>query len=141
MEEICGVGAGLFGFAASAYLLIAPNQWTGQSTTCDAQGICHTVTTGSPSPLAADPMGTLFVAMLALAFFGLLAFSAVRHSHTGAPVWRAWLWGIGLLLLLLSFLGGFSIGLFFLPSALLALFAAVNSLGQTGTARVLRQAI
>jgi len=140
MEEICGVASALVGLAVSAYLLIAPNQGTGQSTTCDAQGICHTVTTSSPSPLAADPVGTLILAVLALAFFGLLALSAVRHSRTGVPVWRAWLWGIGLLLLLLSFLGGFSIGLFFLPSAILAVFAAVSSLGPTGTARTLWQA-
>src|SRR5258707_964154 len=40
MEEICGVAAALVGLAVSAYLLIAPNQGTGQSTTCDALGIC-----------------------------------------------------------------------------------------------------
>jgi hypothetical protein len=139
MEEICGVGAGLLGLAVSAYLLIAPNQWIGQSSTCDAQGICHTVTTGSPSPLVADPVGTLLLAVLPLAFFGLLALSAVRHSRTGAPIWRAWIWVSSLLLLLLSFLAGFSIGLFFLPSAALAVFAAVSTFGQARRAPELGQ--
>lgn len=129
MEEICGVAAGLFGLAASVYLLIAPNQGTSQSSACDVQGICHTQTTGSPSPLVADPVRTLLLAGLALAFFGLLALSAVRHARSGAPVWRAWMGACSLLLLLLSFLGGFSIGLFFLPSAVLALFAAISSFG------------
>jgi hypothetical protein len=133
IEEICGVAAGLFGLAASAYLLIAPDQVMSQSSTCDAQGICHTYTTGSPSLLVADPVRALLLAVLALAFFGLLALSAVRHSRTGALVWRAWLWVSSLLLLLLAFLGGFSIGLFFLPSAVLALFASVSSFGRTRT--------
>lgn len=130
METVGGVTAGVFGLIASAYLLAAPNQWAGQGSTCDAQGNCHAFTTGSPSPLLAHPVTAMLLAALALAFFGLLAASAIQHSHTSAPVWRVLLWGATLLLLLLSFLGALSIGMFFLPSAILALFAAIGSLGQ-----------
>jgi hypothetical protein len=133
LEVIGGVAAGLLGLAASAYLLTAPNQGMSGSS-CDAQGVCQAIFTGSPSPLVADPVGTLFLAIAPLAYFGLLALSAVRHSHTRAPVWRAWLWGISLALLVFSLLGALSIGLLFLPSALLALLAAVSSLGSARAA-------
>lgn len=139
MEMVCGMAASLFGLAASAYLLIAPNQVISQSTTCNAQGICRTQTTGLPSLLVSDPVSALLLAVLALAFFGPLAFSAVQHSRTGAPLWRVWMWVSSLLLLLLAFLGGFSIGLFFLPSAVLALFAAVSSFGRARPALELGQ--
>ena len=127
MEVFGGLAASMLGFAASAYLLTAPNQGMTSSTSCNAQGVCQEVTTGSPSPLLADPVGTLLLAVLPLAFFGLLAFSVVQHSRIGAPVWRAWIWGISLLLVVFSILGSLSIGLFFLPSALLALLASICS--------------
>jgi hypothetical protein len=129
MEVIGGVAAGLLGLAASAYLLTAPNQGMSGSSSCDAQGVCRAIFTGSPGPLVADPVGTLFLAIPPLALFGLLALSAVRHSRTREPVWRAWMWGISLALVAFSLLGALSIGLFFLPSALLALLAAVSSFG------------
>jgi hypothetical protein len=128
LEVIGGVAAGLLGLAASAYLLTVPNQGMSGSS-CDAQGVCQAIFTGSPSPLVADPVGTLFLAIPPLALFGLLALSAVRHSRTREPVWRAWMWGISLALVAFSLLGALSIGLFFLPSALLALLAAVSSFG------------
>lgn len=135
MEILGGIAASLLGLAASAYLLTAPNQSMSSSTSCLAQGVCQEITTGSPSPLLADPLGTLLTGILPLAFFGLLAFSFVRHSRTGAPVWRAWLWGMSLLLVVFSILGALSIGLFFLPSALLALLAAIcSSFGPTHAA-------
>jgi hypothetical protein len=130
MEVVCGVAAGLLGVAASAYLLTAPNQYVGESTTCDAQGVCHEVFSGSLSPLLTDPVGTVLGAVVSLGFFGLLAFSAVQHSRTRARVWRGWLWGISLLLVVFSILGMLSVGLFFLPSAVLALFAAVSTFGR-----------
>jgi hypothetical protein len=86
-----GIGAGMFGAVVSVYLLTASDQYVTQGSTCDAQGNCHVTLTGSPSPLVADPVSTLLLAALALAFFGLLAFSAVRGSGLGAPVWRVWL--------------------------------------------------
>jgi hypothetical protein len=140
METVCGVAAGLLGLAASAYLLTAPNQSMSDSTTCDAQGNCHEVISGSPSPLVTDPAGTVLAAVVSLGFFGLLAFSAVQHSRTGAPVWRGWLWGISLLLVVFSLLGMLSVGLFFLPSAVLALFAALSTLIRARPAPPLEQA-
>jgi hypothetical protein len=89
----------------------------------------------------ADPGGTLLLSILPLAFFGLLALSTIVHSRTGAPVWRAWLWGISLLLVVFSLLGALSIGLFFLPSAWLSLLAAICSFGPARAARVLRQGV
>ncbi|HEU5198975.1 MAG TPA: hypothetical protein VFU32_05025, partial [Ktedonobacterales bacterium] len=111
----------------SAYLLTAPNQGMSSTTSCNAQGVCQMITTGAPSPLLADPVGTLFLAILPVTFFGLLALSVVRHSQTGARFWRAWLWVISLLLIAFSILGMLSIGFFFMPSALLALLAAICS--------------
>jgi hypothetical protein len=131
LEAVCGIGAGLLGAVASAYLLIAPNQSVTQSVSCDAQGACHAVSTGSPSPLAANPAAALVGGAVALAFFGLLALCAVRHSYTGKRVWFAWLAVGCLLLLLLSILGALSIGTVYLPSALLALFAVVSGFVQT----------
>jgi hypothetical protein len=126
-EILGGVAASLLGLAASVYLLTAPNQSMSSSTSCNAQGVCQEITAGSPSPLLADPLGTLLTAILPLAFFGLLAFSFVRHSRTSAPVWHAWMWATSLLLVVFSFLSILSIGGFFLPSALLALLAAICS--------------
>lgn len=142
IEVLGGVAASLLGLAASVYLLTAPNQGMSGSTSCNAQGVCQEIITGSPSPLLADPVGTLLTAILPLAFFGLLAFSFVRHSRTGAPIWRAWLWGMSLLLAVFSILGMLSIGLFFLPSALLALLAAIcSSFGPTHAAEPAGQAV
>jgi hypothetical protein len=139
LAVVCGVAAGVLGWAASAYLLTAPDQSMSQSSTCDTPGKCYIVPAGSPSPLLADPVGTVLSAVVSLAFFGLLAFSAVQHSRTGAPVWRGWLWGISLLLGVFSILGMLSVGLFFLPSAVLALFAAVSTFGRARPASPLEQ--
>jgi hypothetical protein len=141
MELVCGVAAGLLGFAASAYLLTAPNQSMSDSTICDEQGNCHDVISGSPSPLVADPVGAVLLAVVPLGFFGLLAFSAVQHSRTGASVWRGWLWGTSLLLVIFSILGMLSVGLFFLPSAVLALCAALSTFGRARPAPPLEQAV
>lgn len=129
METVGGVAAGGFGLAASVYLIAAPDQYMTQSSMCNAQGACHAVFSGSPSLLIADPVSSLLLGALALAVFGFFAYSAIQDSHSGAPVWRVWLWVAALLLLLFSFLGMLSIGLFFLPSAVLALFAAIGSVG------------
>lgn len=130
MEAFCGVAAGVLGFAAAALLLVAPGQYPGQTSSCDAAGECSMQITSSPSPLLANPVGTLLLVALALAVFGLVAYSAVQHSRAWEPVWRAWLWGIALLLVVWTILAGFSVGLFFLPSAVLALFAALSSFGR-----------
>lgn len=141
IEILGGVAASLLGLAASAYLLTAPNQSMSSSTSCNAQNVCQEITIGSPSLLLADLLGTLFTAILPLAFFGLLAFSFIRHSRTGSPIWRAWLWGMSLLLVVFSILGALSIGLFFLPSALLALLAAICSFGPTRAAEPAGQGV
>jgi hypothetical protein len=141
MEMVCGVAAGLLGAAASAYLLTAPNQSMSESTICDGQGNCHEVFSGSPSPLLADPVGTVLLAVVPLGFFGLLAYSAVQHSRTRVLVWRGWLWGTSLLLVVFSILGMLSIGLFFLPSAVLALCAALSTFGRARPAPPLEQAV
>jgi hypothetical protein len=127
IEVVGGIAASLLGLAASAYLLTAPNQGMSSTTRCNAQGICQMITAGDPSPLLADPVGTLLSAILPVTFFGMLALSVVRHSQTGARFWRGWLWVISVLLVAFSILGMLSIGLFFLPSALLALLAAICS--------------
>ncbi|HEX6777030.1 MAG TPA: hypothetical protein VF099_02460, partial [Ktedonobacterales bacterium] len=142
VEILGGVAASLLGLAASAYLLTAPNQSMSGNTSCNAQGVCQEIITGSPSPLLADPLGTLLTAILPLAFFGLLAFSFVRHSQTGASIWRAWMWGMSLLLVAFSILGMLSIGLFFVPSALLALLAAIcSSFGPTHAVEPARRGV
>ncbi len=127
IEVVGGIAASLLGLAASAYLLTAPNQGMSSTGSCNAQGICQEITTGDPSPLLADPAGTLFSAILPVTFFGLLALSVVRHSQTGARFWRGWLWVISVLLVVFSVLSMLSIGFFFMPSALLALLAAICS--------------
>ena len=127
IEVVGGVAASLLGLAASAYLLTAPNLGMSSTTSCNEQGVCQIIIAGDPSPLLTDPVGTLVSAILPVTFFGLLALSVVRHSQTGARFWRAWLWGLSLLLVVFSILGALSIGFFFMPSALLALLAAICS--------------
>jgi hypothetical protein len=142
IEVVGGIAASVLGLAASAYLLTAPNQGMSSTGSCNAQGICQEITTGDPSPLLADPIGTLFLAVLPVTFFGLLALSVIRHSQTGARSWHAWMWVISLLLVVFSILGMLSIGFFFMPSALLALLAAIcSSFAPTRAIEMPQQAI
>jgi hypothetical protein len=135
MEAVGGGAASLLGMVASAYLLTAPVRVGGPISRCDLHEGCVTESI-STSGLLADPVGTLLLGSLSLAFFGLLAISAICHSRTGATVWRDWIWGLSLVLVVFSVLGSSTNLQTFLPSAWLSLLASLNCLGTAYAARM-----
>ena len=119
-EAVCGLGGGLIGCLALAYAVFGPIYRFESSS--GASGTANMVQVGIASS------ALLALSILVLALIGV-ATSAVVHSRTGGSGWRIMLWIATMFLLIMTFLTGFSIGLFLLPGTLLALLASAFSLG------------
>ncbi len=120
LEAACGLVVALFGCLGLAYALFGPvyrfESSSGQS------GTANMLQVGiQPSALIA----------LCILVLGLLAVavSAVVHSRTGGSGWRIVLWVVTAIIVIFTFITGFSIGLLLLPSTLFALLASALSLG------------
>jgi hypothetical protein len=115
LEATCGLGAAVVGSLGVAYALF------GSLFESSAATVVQKV--------EAVPIVFVIVGILLLGPIGV-AVSAVQHSRTGDNLWRIVLWVITLALVILTFLTGFSIGLFLFPSTLLALLASAFTLGK-----------
>ncbi len=124
-KAACGLGAALVGCLGLAYALFGPiyrfESSSGQS------GTANLLQVGVP------PSALLALSILVLGLIGV-AVSAVVHSRTRGSGWRIVLWVATMFIVIMTFLTGFSIGLFLLPSTLLALLASAFSLGARRTA-------
>ena len=118
-EAACGLAAALFGFLGIAYALFGP--------TYSFQSSSGQTGTASMLQLGLPPGVLLTVGILVLVPIGV-AVSAVVHSRTGGRGWRIVLWVATTLIVIITFLTGFSIGLLLLPSTLFAVVASALSL-------------
>src|SRR5580700_10931420 len=119
-EAACGLIAALVGFLGVAYALFGPT-YSFQNSSGQA-GTANLLQVGVP------PIAIVAICILSLGFIGV-ALSAVVHSRTGDSGWRIVLWASTAVIVILTFLTGFSIGVFLLPGALFALLASALSLG------------
>ncbi len=106
LEAACGLVAALAGCLVLAFILF---------------GLVYQSVAIGPSALIA--LGILLLGLIGVAV------SAVVHSRTGGSGWRIVLWVTTAVVVILTFLTLFSIGLFLLPSTLFALLASALSLG------------
>ena len=118
LERISGLAAALFGLFTLAYVLFAPSY----------QGISSTGQSETASMLQVGIQPTAFVALgiLLLALIGI-AVSAVLHSRTAENKWRIVLGISTIVVIIITILTLPSIGLFLLPSVLLALVTFILS--------------
>jgi hypothetical protein len=119
-EAACGLVAALVGFLGVAYALFGPT-YSFQNSSSQT-GMANLLQVGVP------PGAIVALGILSLGLIGV-AVSAVVHSRTGGSGWRIVLWASTAVIVMLTFLTGFSIGVFLLPSTLFALLASALSLG------------
>ncbi|HEY7350662.1 MAG TPA: hypothetical protein VH599_20295 [Ktedonobacterales bacterium] len=137
IELLSGLAACLVGLLALGYALFAPlASYTSGSDTCTSDGVCtrgpdvHGRISLAQSGLSSEARFFLSVLVVCLI---VVAISAVAHSLSGKPDWRAWLWVSTIIILIFVVLGALSIGPFIAPAGLLALVAACFSLGARPT--------
>jgi hypothetical protein len=146
-EVAAAIGAAIFGAASIAFTLFAP---TVSTMSVSAPPVTYgpggmptvpttSVATSETTSLFEDGVEqALIVALILLALlFAWLVVSALLHGRPDAFRSSAPVWAPAIVLCVFVFLAGFSIGLFFLPSALFALVAAIAA---TAHARNLRLA-
>ncbi len=125
LEAACGLVAALFGFLGLAFALFGPvyrlESSFGQSRTANLLLV------------GIQPSALIALCILSLGLIGV-AVSAVVHSRTGGRGWRIVLWISTAIIVILTFLSLPSIGVFLLPSTLVALLASTFSLGTRRTA-------
>lgn len=118
-ERISGLGAVLLGLLALAYVLFGPlyhgTSSSGQNNTANLLQV------------GIQPMSLVAFGLFLLALIGVVV-SAVLHSSAEENKWRILLGGSVVVILAFTLLTLPSIGLFILPSALLALVTFVLSL-------------
>ncbi len=128
LEAACGLVAALVGFLGLAYALFGPvyrfESSSGQNGTTNQSSSG----TGNMLQVGIPPSALIVLCILLLGLIGV-AVSAVVHSRTGGSGWRIVLWVSTAVIVILTFLTGFSIGVFLLPSTLFALLASALSLG------------
>ena len=131
IEFVSGPAAAVFGLLALAYTIFGPLYHGCESSNTGPGG-----TTPPPTTCGSANMLQVGIAPGALVFFGLLvlillgiASGATLHSRSQNTMWRVLLWTATGVLLNFVYLSGLSIGPFLWPSALLALVAALSSLG------------
>ncbi len=120
IEIICATAAALLGAAAMAFALFAPTIST-QTVASDG------AVSGETHSMFDDGVEIAVIAVFAsvAVLLLLLACAAVFHAERRAFRGTLPLWTPAIALSALVVLAGFSVGLLFLPSALLALAAAV----------------
>lgn len=125
IEKLSSIAAGLIGAAMLLFALYGPTGTT-ESTEVHSDGT--TVTTRDTTSLFESQdvslVLILFVTILALSLFGV-AFGAHTHAASGSGEGFTLLWVSTIALAGGTLLSMFSIGLFFVPSLLLAIVACV----------------
>ena len=121
IELVCGVLAGIAGLAGVWVFFYLPigEQCSSNSGSEVCSPISYVAANGAGS---AVPYWLVFGAFCLIVVLG-----AVFHSLSGRGAWSGALWTGAALLLASCIFGGFSIGLFLVPGALLALVAAILS--------------
>ena len=131
LEAACGVGAALVGCLVLAFTLFGPTysfqSCSGYSNDSSNMNSCQTGT-ANLLQVGIQPITIVALSILSLGLIGI-AVSAVVHSRTGGSGWRIVLWVSTAAIVILTFLTGFSIGLFLLPGTLFALLASALALG------------
>jgi len=117
----CGIVGGVWGLLAPIMVLLPI---TGRSATPPVTG--GSVKTEMVSMVEAGTAGdslTVLSALAVMGLFGLLTILVIRrHPHLKV----AFLWVSALVMLILSLLSIFSVGLYFLPASVLLLLAAIG---------------
>lgn len=136
VEGVCGVLSGVLGLAGLGVAFWAPGDVSCSSTTTSSGSVtqtCHTV-----SYIAANGLSGALPVIVGFAIvFVALALGAALHGWRGAREGRAMLWVATVLLVFGNVLTILSIGVFLLPSTLLALVASVlAAIGRREPARV-----
>ncbi len=137
LEAACGLVAALVGFLGLAYALFGPTysfqSCSGYGNDSSKISSCQTGT-ANLLQVGIPPSAIVALCILLLGLIGV-AVSAVVHSRTGGSGWRIVLWVSTAVIVILTFLTGFSIGVFLLPSTLFALLASALSFGAKRAAR------
>lgn len=124
IEGVCGVLAGVLGLAGLGIAFWAPGEVSCTSTTTSEGATtqtCHMV-----SYIAANGLSGVLPVIVGFAIVLVaLALGAALHGWRGAREGRGMLWVATALLVFGNFLTLLSIGVFLLPSTLLALVASV----------------
>jgi hypothetical protein len=127
-EAACGLGAALVGCLVLAFTLFGPlysfHSCSGNGTDVSS---CQTGT-ANLLQVGIQPITIVALCILLLGLIGV-AVSAVVHSRTGTGGWRIVLWASTAVIVMLTLLTVWSIGLFLLPSTLFALLASALSIG------------
>ena len=130
-EAACGLVAALVGCLVLAFTLFGPvysfQSCSGNSTDASTMSSCQTGT-ANLLQVGIQPITLVALCILLLGLIGV-AVSAVVHSRTGGSGWRIVLWVSTVVIVILTSLTIWSIGLFLLPSTLFALLASALSLG------------
>jgi hypothetical protein len=130
LEAACGLVAALVGCLVLAFTLFGPSysfqSCSGNGTDASNMSSCQTGTTNLLQ-VGIQPITIVALGILLLGLIGV-AVSAVAHSRTGGSGWRIVLWVSTTVIVILTLLTGFSIGLFLLPGTLFALLASALSL-------------
>ena len=141
-EVAAAVGAAIVGAASMLFVLIAPTVSTMSGTSAVVAADGSLVQAGSTGTVETHSLmedgaeGAVIVALVILAMmFAWLVVAAFLHGHAGGFRSSLPIWIPAVLLCVFVFLTGFSIGLFFVPSALLALIAAIAATGHARSAR------
>jgi len=145
IEVAAAALAAAFGAISVAVTLFAPTVST-MSATAPAVSVASdgSIITAGPGVVTSETVSlyedgvesALIVALVAVALMlAWLVAAAYLHGRAGVFVTSAPVWAPALLLCAFVFVTGFSIGLFFFPSALFALIAAIAA---TRTAHNLR---
>lgn len=119
LERISGFAAVLFSLLALAYVLFAPSY---QGASSSGQN-----STANMLQVGIQPVTLIAFGILLFALIGV-AVSTALHSHTTENKWRIALGVSAIVVIAITILTLPSIGLFLLPSALLALITFVLSL-------------
>ena len=83
------------------------------------------VALSSNAPEGLGPRATIFFVVMLLCIVGVTS-GACMHNQRGAPGGLALLWVCTILLIIGTIISGFTVGIFFLPAALLALITSVT---------------
>lgn len=120
IELACATLAAVSGIAGMAVALFAP---TIRSETVTSDGII----TNETYSMAADGVeaGVILVFALVAVLLAVLVAAALLRTRQAATGGSAPLWAPAIMLAILIFLTGYSVGPFFLPSVVLALAAAI----------------
>ena len=126
-ELFSGLAAAVLGLLSLAYVVFGPTyRYTSMTATVD--GPVHTESgRASLAQPGLEPVTAIFLVVILAAVVGV-AVGASLHSRWGGQVGLKLLWLSAVVLLGGAFLRVFSVGLYLLPVALLALLAATAGL-------------